>query len=193
MRIHLVAMMMVLTAAVVTGCDSPREVRDTGRAEARGCNHCHGYPPPPSLHAAATHPAVPAASCNVCHPSTVLADGYTIRDPLAGGTHQNGEPNLVEDGETLDCTRCHAAPPSTGLHPFHWSRMVAGNRATCSTCHRGFAVGDDASGTADTSVHMNGEVDVILDRDVDVIIEAADRPDGSWLETSCRPCHDARP
>ena len=191
MRIHLVAMMMVLTAAVVTGCDSPREVRDTGRAEARGCNHCHGYPPPPTLAEGAIHPAVPPASCNVCHPSTVNADGYTIVD---GGSHQNGTPEVAEGWETPDCTACHAAPPETGLHPFHWSRMVAANRATCTTCHRGFDVGDNSPGAraVDDGVHMNGQVDVILDRDVDVIIEAGNRPDGSWLETSCLPCHAAR-
>jgi len=187
MRIHLVAMMMVLTAAVVTGCDSPREVRDTGRAEARGCNHCHGYPPPPSLHAESVHPVVPAASCNVCHPSTVLEDGYTIRDPRDDGTHQNGEPNLVGSWQTPDCTACHDAPPDTDLHVFH----VRNEGVACGTCHRGFAVGDGNPGTraADTTVHMNGEIDV---NPADgVIIPIANQPDGSWADSSCLPCHDA--
>jgi len=192
MRIHLVAMMVVLTAAVVTGCDSPREVRDTGRAEARGCNHCHGYPPPPTLTEGAVHPVgVTASSCFLCHPSTVLdARGYVLVD---GGTHQNGTPEVDENWQTPTCIGCHDTPPDTGHHLFHWRRMVAADRATCATCHRGFEVGDDTLATraVDAEVHMNGRADVILDLAEDVTIETANQADGSWSESSCFPCHDA--
>lgn len=188
MRIHLVAMMMVLTAAVVTGCDSPREVRDTGRAEARGCNHCHGYPPPPSLTEGAVHPVVPAASCSVCHPSTVNDDGYSIVVPAEGPpAHKNGQVDYVPDWQTPSCTGCHGTPPETGRHVFH----VREEGVACGTCHRGFAVGDNSPGAraVDATVHMNGQNDVVLSDGT--IIPVAEQPDGSWSDSSCLPCHDA--
>lgn len=183
MRIHLVAMMALLTAAVVTGCDSAREVRDTGRVSAYGCDSCHGYPPPPSFNPEAIHPVgVTASSCVLCHPSSVHADGHTI---VADGTHRNGQTEVVEGWAAPRCDGCHATPPDTGEHRFH--TVTAG--LDCATCHRGFAIGDELTRTADASVHMNGNVDVILPGGT--VIPAAGLPDGSWPDSQCLACHSA--
>lgn len=190
MRIHLVAMMMVLTAVVSTGCDSAREVSDNGRAEARGCNHCHGYPPPPSISSSeAVHPVgVTAASCYLCHPSTVLdATGYTIRvpaDPTEKPTHKNGQVEVVEKWWAPDCAGCHDSPPDTGRHAFHVNRGIA-----CATCHDGYVVGDAATRDADADLHMNGSPDVRLANGT--VIETANLADKSWPDAECAACHSA--
>jgi len=186
MRIHLLAMVVLLTAAVVTGCDSAREVRDTKtHANAWGCDQCHGYPPPPMFpaDAAETHPAgVTPPMCSVCHPGTVQPDGHSI---VANGEHRNGQVEWI-DYKTVACTSCHATPPDTGKHLFH----VVTRELTCDTCHKGF---DPDARTADDSVHMNGKPDVIADDGSPngVVIETADLPDGSWPQSECAACHTA--
>jgi len=195
MRIHLLAMLALLTAAVATGCDSPREVRDTGRANIHGCDSCHGYPPPPSFNPDLVHPTgLTASTCTVCHPTTVAADGHTILVDTSTGTprstHKNGDVDAIQPPyfDQISCEGCHALPPDTGLHVFH----AENQGVACGTCHRGFDVGGDgAPRSADASVHMNGRIDVLLDDDAGTEIPAANLPDGSWAPTSCRPCHDA--
>jgi hypothetical protein len=187
MRIHLLAMVALLTAAVVTGCDSAREVRDsTTHANAWGCDQCHGYPPPPLFpaDAALTHPSgVTAPMCTVCHPGTVQPDGHSI---VANGEHRDGQVEFV-DYKTVACNSCHATPPDTGKHKFHVNRGV-----TCGTCHKGFSPDSDPR-LADDNVHMNGKADVIADDGSasGVIIPAANLADGSWPDAECNACHVA--
>ena len=194
MRIHLVAMVALLTAAVVTGCDSAREVRDsTTHANAWGCDQCHGYPPPPLFpaDAALTHPAgVTAPMCTVCHPGTVQPDGHSI---VSGGEHRDGQVEFI-DYKTAACTSCHATPPDTGEHLFHVARLSGDlsvtNGQTCAKCHKGF---DADARTADDAVHMNGKPDVIADDGSagGVVIPAAKLADGSWPDAECSACHVA--
>jgi hypothetical protein len=186
MRIHLLAMVALLTAAAVTGCDSAREVRSAStHANAWGCDQCHGYPPPPFFpaDAAATHPAgLTPPMCTVCHPRTVMPDGHSI---LAGGEHRDGQVEYI-DYKTVACTSCHATPPDTGKHLFH----VRDRGLQCSVCHLGF---DPDARTADDAVHMNGKPDVIADDGsaAGVVIPTADLPTGEWTTAECATCHAA--
>ncbi|HET6436986.1 MAG TPA: hypothetical protein VFG59_02905 [Anaeromyxobacter sp.] len=188
MRIHLLAMVSFLTAALAIGCGSAREVRDASlHSNAWGCDQCHGYPPPPFFPADqnATHPqGLTPAMCTVCHPTTVEADGHTI---VAGGTHRDGQVE-VRPFADIACDSCHGTPPDTGKHLFHVGRGV-----DCGTCHNGF---DPSSHTADANVHMNGKADVIVLVDVNQVptpqaIQTANLPDGSWPDSECAACHAA--
>lgn len=186
MRIHSLAMMALLTAAVGTGCDSAREVSDNGRVNAYGCDQCHGYPPPPSF-TDEIHPAgVTASSCALCHPTTVLEDGHTI---AATGAHRNGQIEVATDWQTPPCTACHGTPPGTGMHVFHMTVAEFQDAPlTCATCHDGYALGDAGVRTANADLHMNGSADVELADGT--IIPSANQPDGSWTDAQCRACHD---
>jgi len=191
MRIHPLAMMAILTAALSFGCDSAREVRSAGtHTNAWGCDQCHGYPPPPSFpqNADAVHPkGVGPATCTICHPATVLADGHTINVITdADGTrvaHRNGQVEVVDYKATVSCDACHATPPATGRHAFHVGRGIA-----CAVCHRGYSTADRQ---ADDATHMNGVPDVILQNGY--VVQAADEEDGSWLTTQCADCHSHLP
>src|SRR5512133_2326586 len=82
MRIHLLAMVALLTAAVATGCSSARDVQDPStQKNVWGCDQCHGYPPPPFFTQSSDvfpHAKVTGAMCSVCHPNTVGPDGHTL-------------------------------------------------------------------------------------------------------------------
>lgn len=193
MRIHLLAMLALLTAAVATGCGSAREVRDaTAHSNAWGCDQCHGYPPPPSFPRAdastPTHPAgVTAPMCSVCHPSTVMPDGHTIVAGVDGQppAHRNGQVEVAVFSN-IACDSCHDTPPATGRHVFH----VTTRGQACSKCHLGF---DPVARTADDTVHMNGQVDLILDDGTasGKLLPAANQPDKDWPESECAACHAA--
>lgn len=117
------------------------------------CGSCHGLPP-------ANHPALVSgstlATCNVCHPDTVKADGSV---DAASGRHVNG----VADGFTghpagwLDvrnlafhgtpaasnpqaCRPCHAVTPPASV-----------STVTCTKCHENAGAGDWTMGC--TSCH----------------------------------------
>ncbi len=186
MRIHVLAMVGLLTAFLMSGCDSAREVRSAStHANAWGCDQCHGYPPPPFFpaDAAATHPqGVSAPMCSVCHPRTVQPDGHSI---VAGGEHKDGQVEFI-DYKTVACTSCHATPPDTGEHVFH----VSGRGLKCGVCHKGY---DPDTHTADDAVHMNGRPDVIADdgSPAGVVIQTADLPNGDWPTSECAACHAA--
>ena len=204
MRIHLLAMVALLTASVVTGCDSAREVRNsTQHANAWGCDQCHGYPPPPFFPRSGDtaglpvttfpHTAVTGAMCYVCHPATVLADGHTINGtPAADGhiAHRDGQVEAVyPDGqplpETATCATCHDAPPDTGQHLFHYGeRGVA-----CGECHKGF---DPELRTADDTVHMQGLDYIVVDDGSEAGAQVAKAAvDGQWPQSECFACHQA--
>lgn len=182
MRIHLLAMVALLTAAVVTGCDSAREVRDAStHANAWGCDNCHGYPPPPMFpaDAALTHPiGVTPPMCTVCHPGTVQPDGHSI---VANGEHRNGQVEFI-DYKTVSCDTCHATPPATGRHAFH----VTGRDQPCSRCHQGF---DATARTADDGVHMMALDYIVVENGKHVAKQAA--ADGTWPTAECAECHTA--
>jgi hypothetical protein len=188
MRIHLLATLALLAAAISTGCDSAREVRDsTIHTNPWGCDQCHGYPPPPGFAQfnPDAHPkGVTAPMCAVCHPSTVLADGHTI---VANGTHRNGQVEVVELAPifTPACDACHADPPPTGRHVFH----VQTRGLACAICHKGYVVGDITTRSADPTLHMNGVADVVLPDGT--VITTANLPDGSWPDSECAACHTA--
>lgn len=194
MRIHSLAMMAILTAALSFGCGSAREVRSSGNhSNAWGCDQCHGYPPPPAFpqDADVVHPrGVGPATCTFCHPATVLADGHTINaTPItdASGTHiahRDGQVEVVDYRTAVACDACHATPPATGRHAFHMSRPGV----TCATCHRGYSPADRQ---ADDATHMNGVPDVVLQNGH--VVQAADEADGSWPTSECADCHSHLP
>ncbi len=198
MHIHRVAMLALLTAAVVTGCDSARDLNDaSAQANAWGCDQCHGYPPPPNFPWSNrpenlqpfAHAQVTGAMCTVCHPATVLADGHTINaTPITddkGNTHiahRDGQveiaygPGLPLEGS---CDACHGLPPATGKHLFHTQRGIA-----CSTCHDGF---DTAAKTQNDAVHMTG-LDYIVVQGGTHIAKQKDQ-NGDWPTAECDECH----
>ena len=194
MRIHLLAMVALLTAAGLTGCDSAREVRNsTNHANAWGCDQCHGYPPPPffprasssALPAEFPHGSVTGAMCSVCHPTTVLSDGHTL---VSGGQHRDGQIEAVYGTptdalpETATCETCHGVPPTTGDHVLH-----AVNRGVaCTVCHVGF---DPETKAVDPDVHMQGK-DYIVVAGGTHITKAAD-PSKGWSPDECSSCHKA--
>jgi hypothetical protein len=183
MRIHQLAMLAILTAAISTACGSAREVRSTtNHSNAWGCDQCHGYPPPPFFpqDAAATHPAgLTPAMCTVCHPLTVQADGHSI---VAGGEHRDGQVQYI-DYHGVSCAACHALPPDTGGHNYH----VTAQNLACSRCHKGY---DPDTNLADDTTHMNGTPDVVLDNGYRVT--TYDLVDGTWPDAECKDCHDHR-
>lgn len=193
MRIHLLAMVALLTAAVVTGCGSAREVRSANtHANAWGCDQCHGYPPPPFFPAdvADTHPTgLTPPTCSVCHPRTVMPDGHSI---VSGGEHRNGQVEFI-DYKTVACTSCHETPPDTGEHAFHMAqRGPVFAVMTCGICHKGFDPSSEPR-TADDTVHMNGRPDVIADdgSEAGVVIPVANLPTKEWTQAECLACHAA--
>ena len=96
------------------------------------CVDCHGLPP-------TGHPTVPgtvtAATCNICHPATVKADG-TI--DVAGGKHVNGLADF-EGGH---------ADPNWANPTHHGYQASAAGLQTCTSCHVAFGA---ASGVASSS------------------------------------------
>ena len=60
-RAGTVAALAVLFAA----CDTSRSVAETGTTSSQ-CTQCHGYPPPPYVTTASTHPQG-VTDCNACH------------------------------------------------------------------------------------------------------------------------------
>jgi hypothetical protein len=194
MRIHPLAMVVLLTATISTGCDKAQEVRnDPAHQNVYGCDQCHGYPPPPFFPnlADATHPkGLTPAMCTVCHPATVLADGHTINATLLDDG--NGPPHIAHrDGQVevapwdpIACDSCHALPPDTGRHVFH----VTARGVACSTCHKGY---DPATHLSDDTLHMNGRADVVLQNDT--VIEVTLQPDNSWPDSACATCHASLP
>ncbi len=200
MRIHTLAMLAILTAAVSAGCGSANEVSPSPvHANAYGCDQCHGYPPPPFFpnEAAKTHPAgLQPQMCTVCHPATVLADGHTINstlidDPVTGPhiAHRDGQVEVV-DYKTVACSSCHGLPPDTGRHAFH----VVTRGIACGTCHTGYdPTTHTTPGTVDApwSVHMNGQPDVILGNGH--VVQVKLNADGSWADEMCADCHNNVP
>lgn len=192
MRIHHLATLALLTAAVLTGCDSAREVRDaSNHTNVWGCDQCHGYPPPPGFTAAALdHPkGATEATCTVCHPSTVQPDGHTI---VASGTHRNGQVEAVQLSPvfTPRCDACHSDPPDTGRHVFH----TATRGLDCARCHAGYVVSDVLEErAADATLHMNGVPDVVLGAGTGegTVIPTANLEDKSWPDAECAACHEA--
>jgi hypothetical protein len=199
MRIHQLAMLALLAAAVSTGCDSARDVKDaTTHANAWGCDQCHGYPPPPMFPADASlvHPKdVTATECYVCHPGTVQPDGHTI--VMFEKADSEGRWTLHRDGQVesynyklSSCDLCHGLPPATGRHTFH----VTTRGLTCGACHQGYDPTHDAEtgqASVNDTLHMNGTPDVVLGTAVGAgqVITTYDLPDKSWPDAECTDCH----
>ncbi len=189
MRIHLLAMVALLTAAVATGCGSARDVKEpSSHANAWHCDQCHGYPPPPFLTQSPDvfpHAKVTGAMCYVCHPSTVGADGHSI---VAGGEHRDGQIEAVYPGgnplpESATCESCHGTPPDTGRHLFH----VNTRGQTCAKCHDDKF--DVTARTADDQVHMMGLDYIVVEGGAHIAKQAA--ADGTWPTSECNACHAA--
>jgi len=182
MRIHLLAMVALLTAAVATGCGSARDVKDSStHANAFGCDQCHGYPPPPFFTQSSDvfpHAGVTGAMCFACHPNTVAADGHSI---VPGGEHRDGQIEAV-DYRSLACNTCHGTPPDVGRHLFH----VVTRGLACAKCHQGF---DVEAKTVDDAVHMQGLDFIVVEGGTHVAKQAG--ADGTWPTTECNACHAA--
>lgn len=122
MRFLRLGYLALAVAAVVSGCDSARDLGASGAGE---CNRCHGFPPPPFLTDATAHPD--RTDCSTCHPSTVDANG----DLIAGGAHLNG---TVDAGHPVGW----AQPSQHG--PAAIADIASGGQG-CTVCH-----GDDYGG-----------------------------------------------
>ncbi len=187
MRIHLLAMVALLTAAVATGCGSARDVKDPStHANAFGCDQCHGYPPPPFFTQSAEvfpHAGVTGAMCYVCHPNTVGADGHSI---VPNGDHRDGQIEAVSY-KTAACDTCHATPPDVGRHLFH----VNNRGVACGKCHENFSLGVPGvtPPTVDDTVHMQG-LDYIVVEGGTHVAKQADA-NGDWPSSECSACHAA--
>ncbi len=105
----------------------------------RGCDSCHGAPPP------APHPK--DNNCKGCHAAT-MGEGMVITNR---SMHVNGKVDIVL-GPDVNCAGCHGAPPLTDKHP-----SKAGN---CGDCHATTVKG--TRGIIAGGTHMNGKVDVVL-------------------------------
>ena len=168
------------------------------------CGSCHGLPP-------ANHPALaigtPVATCALCHPSTVKADG-TVDAP--GGKHVNGRVEmegftghgagwLVPGGPgshgqaavtqgTSSCFRCHSAkePSTNGIR-------------SCASCHDALAGGADwttscigchgsaASSAPPRDVHGNTATTAI---GVGAHRSHVEAPSGIAQRYDCSVCHE---
>lgn len=187
MRIHHMAMLALLAAAVSTGCGTARDVSEANtHSNAYGCDQCHGYPPPPSFPQSAEngfpHAGVTPAMCNVCHPQTVDTDGHTILIKDGHVYHRNGQ---VETEKIASCTVCHAAPPDTGRHLYHTqTRGVA-----CATCHKGFV---PETYTENDKVHMRGLDYIVIENGTESGYQLPKKADanGNWPDTECAECHE---
>jgi predicted CxxxxCH...CXXCH cytochrome family protein len=126
-------------AALGVGCDSARQLPATASTTtAERCGTCHGFPPPPFVTSATSHPA--SVACSLCHGTTVDAS-YNI---VAGGTHLNGRvdvtthaiPYVAQHTTTAlqdlnACRTCHGADFSGGQ-----------SGVSCTACHAGFGFAD---------------------------------------------------
>jgi predicted CxxxxCH...CXXCH cytochrome family protein len=103
------------------------------------CIDCHGLPP-------TGHPTLPgtvtAATCNICHPATVKADG-TI--DVAGGKHVNGLAEF-EGGHT---------DPNWADPTHHGYQANANGLQTCTSCHVGFGGASGVAAGSCNTCHAN--------------------------------------
>jgi predicted CxxxxCH...CXXCH cytochrome family protein len=146
------------------------------------CTGCHGMPP-------VGHPTltgtVTAATCNQCHPATVLSSGAI---DVAGGKHMNGASDVTGNPHTGDplwvdrthhgfsassqglqnCTNCHTnfGGPSGGsagsCNACHTALGFATWQTNCTFCHgttgrAGNVTGTDASLAASPPVGPQGQ------------------------------------
>ncbi len=107
------------------------------------CAGCHGAPPVTDK-----HPKVDALSCGQCHMDSVDAQNKL----LPGGKHMDGKVQVVL-APTVNCTTCHAAPPTTATHPKLWVE-------DCSKCHA--ATVDAKMQLIAGGKHLDGAVEVAL-------------------------------
>jgi predicted CxxxxCH...CXXCH cytochrome family protein len=101
------------------------------------CGSCHGLPPPahPALAAGST-----AATCAICHPSTVLPDGSI---DVASGRHLNGvndgfwgHPPGWMDYASTDFHGAYAKDDQKACYVCHAKNPPAyGSAVVCSSCH----------------------------------------------------------
>jgi len=126
------------TYGAVTGNATPSPAWNSGAA--LGCTGCHGMPP-------AGHPGlggtVTGATCSVCHPATVKADG-TI--DVAGGKHLDGQAQF--EGAHAD---------AAWMDPTHHGYQAsAQGLQNCTGCHVGFGPAGGAVGSSCNGCHSGG-------------------------------------
>ena len=130
---------LVLAGAVlVSACGDARPISATSTTAAERCTACHGFPPPPFLTTATSHPA--STSCYLCHATTVDANGNLI----AGGTHLDGKVEVTT--HPIPYVAQHTGPALADLNACtfcHGSDFTGGESGvSCTACHASLGYSD---------------------------------------------------